>query len=150
MAKFEYEAMEVGDAIAFGPYHVSREEIISFASEFDPAPFHLDDKAAENSMLGKLSASGWHICSMTMKMMCDAYLLNSGSQGSPGIGQCKWMAPVFADDTLSGQSVVISKRVSKSRPGIGLVELRHEVFKQDGSQVLEMTNSGIVKLGEAP
>ena len=80
---------------------VTREATLAFARDFDPQPFHLDDAAAAASLFGRLAASGWHTFAMAMRMMCDAYLLESSSLGSPGIDNLRWLKPVYPGDTLS-------------------------------------------------
>ncbi|MBL4732785.1 MAG: MaoC family dehydratase [Rhizobiaceae bacterium] len=140
--------LQAGDVIALGPRQVSKEEIIEFAQEFDPAPYHLDEEAAKKMMLGGLTASGWHICSLAMKMMCDAYVLGSGSQGSPGIEYCRWKTPVRPGDTLTGVNRVISVRDSKSLPNIGISELELEIHNQNGELVMEMKSFGYFTLTE--
>lgn len=130
-----------GEVIDLGSYHVTAEEIIEFAKEFDPAPFHLSEEGGRNSILGKLSASGWHTCSMTMRMLFDTLLDKSSGQGSPGIDEARWLAPVGAGDTLTGKATVLSKRLSASRPGIGLVRFRFEYFTEGQKPVLTMLNS---------
>lgn len=135
-----YEDFVEGEEIDLGSCHVSADEIIEFAEEFDPAPFHLSEEGGRRSMLGKLSASGWHTCAMTMRMLCDALLSNSTGQGSPGIDELRWLAPVGAGDTLSGKGTVLSKRLSGSRPGLGLVRFRFEYFTDGAKPVLTMTN----------
>lgn len=143
MTKYYFEDMAIGSQLDLGTYHVTREEIIAFAQQFDPAPFHLDEAAGRASMLGGLAASGWHVCAMSMRMVCDAYLLDSASEGSPGLEECRWMAPVLAGDTLSGHLLVESARLSSSRPGIGLIGFRCNLFNQDGRQVMTYTNIGM-------
>ena len=142
--RLTYEDFEVGDEIPLAPRTVTAEEIIGFASEFDPQPMHLDEEAGRASMLGGLSASGWHTSSVFMRMMCDAFLLKSASQGAPGVDYMKWKRPVLAGDTLSGKSIVLGKRVSASRPEIGLVKMRHRLFNQDGVLVAESQNTGML------
>jgi len=90
-----WEDFSVGQVREFGQYAVTREAVVAFAREFDPQPFHLDDAAAERSLFGRLSASGWHTCAMAMRMMCDGYLLESASMGSPGVERLAWPAPVL-------------------------------------------------------
>lgn len=142
--KYCYEDMEIGTAIPIGTRTITADEIIEFAQQFDPAPFHLDEAAGKASFLGGLAASGWHVCSIGMKMICDAYILESSSQGSPGIGECKWLAPVLAGDTLTGEMVVENKRLSRSRPALGIVELRLNLYNQNGKLVLTHTNTGMM------
>lgn len=143
-----YEDIVVGSKSSFGNYEVTREEVIEFARKFDPQPFHLDDEAAKASLFGALSASGWHTCAMAMRMMCDAYLLESSSLGSPGIEQLKWLKPVFAGDTLSERFTVLEARVMASRPGVGLVRSHWEVLNQHRDVVLTMEGWGMFGLRE--
>ncbi|TIV66043.1 MAG: MaoC family dehydratase, partial [Mesorhizobium sp.] len=119
------------------------------ASEFDAQPMHLDEEAGKASILGGLSASGWHTCAMFMRMLCDAFLLDSTSQGSPGIEHVKWKKPVLAGDRLTGTVTVLAKRQSKSRPQLGLVSMRSELFNQRGECVFELENSGMFLTREA-
>ena len=75
----------------YGPRRVTREEILDFAAEFDPQPFHLDEVAARPTMLGGLCASGWHSCCILMRMSADGFVLNSSSMGAPGIDEVLWL-----------------------------------------------------------
>lgn len=147
--KYYFEDLQPGTRIDIGQYHVSAEEIIQFAEQFDPAPFHLDEEAGRASFLGGLAASGWHVCSMAMKMICDTYLLQSTSQGSPGMKECRWLAPVLAGDTLTGHMAIESARLSATRPGLGFLELRVDLFNQKGIQVLSFQNTGMMLTREA-
>ncbi|NGN41355.1 MaoC family dehydratase [Mesorhizobium sp. CGMCC 1.15528] len=141
--KWAYEDFPEGGSIDLGTKLVTAAEIIDFASEFDPQPMHLDEEAGKASILGGLSASGWHTCAMFMRMMCDAFLLDSTSQGAPGIEYARWKKPVLAGDTLTGRSAVLAKRLSKSRPTLGFVTCRHELFNQKGESVIELENTGM-------
>jgi len=131
-----FEDLTVDTTIPLGPYRVEREAVLAFASEFDPQPFHLDDAAADASMLGGLSASGWHTCAMMMRMMCDAFVVDSTSQGSPGVDVIKWMRPVRPGDVLSGEARVLEARLSGSRPGLGICKLRNTIRNQRDEMVL--------------
>ncbi|MCB1415650.1 MAG: MaoC family dehydratase [Nitratireductor sp.] len=142
--RYYYEDCPPGSEMTLAPRTVTAEEIVGFASRFDPVPFHLDEEAGRASLLGGLAASGWHVCSLAMKMICDSYLLDSASLGSPGIRECKWLAPVLAGDTLHGKVVVEGARVSASRPGLGLLELRCELFNQQDKPVLMFRNIGMM------
>src|SRR5204862_3830380 len=128
MSLLHYEDFTVGREFALSPYHVTKEEVFAFAREFDPQEFHLDEAAAKASVLGGLCASGWHSCAMLMRMMCDSYLNNSASLGSPGISDVKWMKPVYVGETLNGKMTVLSARVSAKRPDMGIVECRFDLF----------------------
>jgi len=136
--KYAYEDMVPGLKIPFGPRTINKEEIIEFASAFDPQPFHLDEEAGKASVLGGLAASGWQTVSLIMRLVCDAFLTNSTSQGGPGVEFTRWKRPVLAGDTLSGVSTVIDRRLSRSRPEIGLVTLHHALVNQRGETVCEM------------
>ena len=138
-----FEDMPVGRTDRFGSMAVTREEVIDFARKFDPQPFHLDDEAAKASLFGALSASGWHTCAMAMRMMCDDYLLESSSLGSPGIDNLRWTKPVFPGDTLSVRLTVLEARPMGSRPHVGLVQSQWEVMNQDRVVVLSMTGWGM-------
>lgn len=141
--KWAFEDFTIGLVIDLGKKHVTAEEIIEFASEFDAQPMHLDEEAGKASILGGLSASGWHTCCMFMRMMCDAFLLDSTSQGSPGIDYTRWKKPVLAGDTLSATSTVTVARESASRPGLGFVTVKHEMRNQHNEVVAELQNTGM-------
>ena len=138
-----WEDFPVGNERPFGPLLVTREAVLAFAQAFDPQPFHLQDDAAAASLFGRLSASGWHTCAMAMRMMCDAYLLESSSLGSPGLEKIKWHLPVYPGDTLSGRTRVLEARPMSSRPTVGLLLSQWEVVKQDGNKVLTMEGWGM-------
>ncbi len=142
-----YEDIEVGGKQSFGRYEVTREEVTDFASKYDPQPFHLDDEAAAKTHFGRLSASGWHTCAMTMAMLVEN--MKSQTQaglGSPGVDQLKWLRPVYPGDTLRCETEVIEKRRSKSRRDMGLFKSRIRVFNQDDTPVLEMTSNGLISV----
>ena len=141
--KWAYEDLTDGLTIELGSKLVLAEEIVEFAKEFDFQPMHLDEEAGKASILGGLGASGWHTCAMFMRMLCDAFLLNSTSQGSPGMDFTRWKKPVLAGDTLTARCTVMNRRQSSSRPGLGLVTLRSEMTNQNGDVVIELQNIGL-------
>jgi len=147
--KWAFEDFVPGLTVDLGEKHVTAEEIVEFASEFDAQPMHLDEEAGKASLLGGLAASGWHTCSMLMRMMCDSFLLDSTSQGAPGVDVLRWRKPVLAGDTLKGSCTVLAARSSNSRPGLGLVTVRYFLVNQRGETVLEMENSGMFLSREA-
>ncbi len=128
---------------------VTADEIVEFAAEFDPQPMHIDEEAGKASILGGLSASGWHTASMFMRMMYDGWLSSSSSEGSPGIEFMEWKRPVLAGDTLSGRSTVLESRTLRSRPGIGMVKFLHEVENQRGEIVMRGENPIMMRLRDA-
>jgi len=140
-----WEDFKVGEVEQIGGKRVEKDEVIAFAKQFDPQPFHVDEGAAKASMYGGLIASGWHTCAMVMRMMCDAYLSHSASVGSPGIDNLKWLKPVRPGDTINARRTTIETRVSKSRPDIGIVNNLWEVFNQNGEMVLSMQGYGMFR-----
>lgn len=140
-----WEDFAVGQVREFGRYPVTREAVLDFARDFDPQPFHLDDGAAERSLFGRLAASGWHTCAMAMRMMCDAYLLDAASLGSPGLENLRWSHPVYPGDTLHGHLTVLESRPLASRPDVGLVRSRWTLLNQDDVTVLTMDGHGFFR-----
>jgi len=132
----------------FGPRRVTREDILAFAAEFDPQPMHLDEEAAKRSMLNGLSGSGWHLCSLMMRMMCDGFLGRTASMGSPGVNEVRWLAPLRPGDDLSLDVEVTEARVSKSRPESGIVTLKSVVRNAGGEALCEMVSPIIVRRRE--
>ncbi len=140
-----WEDFKVGEVEQIGGKQVDRDELIEFAKQFDPQPFHVDEAAAKQSIYGGLIASGWHTCAMVMRMMCDAYLSQSASVGSPGIDNLKWLKPVRPGDTISARRTTLETRVSKSKPDIGIVNNLWEVFNQNGEKVMSMQGYGMFR-----
>jgi acyl dehydratase len=137
-----WEDFEVGDVIALGPVTVTAEEIVEFASRYDPQPFHLDEEAGRASPFGGLIASGWHTTALFMGMFVRAVLRDSASLGSPGVDETRWRAAVRPGDTLTGRTTVIDVQPSSTKPGRGTVFTENEVFNQDGVVVLTMQARG--------
>lgn len=148
--RYYWEDFPVGQVREFGAMRVTREASLAFARDFDPQPFHIDDDAARGSLFGALSASGWHTCAMAMRMMCDAYLLESASLGSPGVDELRWLRPVFPDDTLSVRLEILEARPMASRPGVGLVRSMWQVSNQHGDAVLTMKGWGMYRRRPPP
>ncbi len=141
-----YEDFTLGCEFPLGPHPVTAEDIIAFASEFDPQRFHLDDAEAKSSVLGGLSASGWHTCAMLMRMLCDSYLNRSAGMGSTGIDEVKWLKPVRAGETLSGKMTVIERRVSAKRPDLGILKCRWDLFNELGEKKIEQVGINFMKV----
>jgi acyl dehydratase len=141
--RFHWEDFAPGFVLQLGSVVVTREEVLAFAARFDPQPFHLDDEAAAGSLFGRLAASGWHTCAMAMRLMCDAYLNESSSLGSPGIENLRWLKPVYPGDTLGGEMAVLEARPMNSKPHVGLVLSRWRLFNQDGVDVMTMQGWGM-------
>jgi acyl dehydratase len=135
-----FEDFQAGQELPLGPHTVTRAEIVAFAAEFDPQPFHLDEMAAADTLLGGLAASGWHTCALFMRMAYRSWLAESASMGSPGVDMLKWLRPVRPGDVLSGRSVVLATRPSQSRPDRGFVRFRHEVENARGETIMLLEN----------
>ncbi len=133
-----FEDFEVGQVIELGSRRISEPEIIAFAREYDPQPFHLDHEKGKASLFGGLAASGWHTGSLMMRMFVDTVLNNADSMGSPGVDDLRWLRPVFPGDTSSARTTILESRLSKSRPNMGIIRHRWEGFNQDGVPVLSM------------
>jgi acyl dehydratase len=137
-----WEDFQVGEVVDVGPVTVTEEEIVEFATRFDPQPFHIDPEAAKQSMFGGLIASGWHTLALYMGMFVREVLLHSASLGSPGVDEIRWTAPVRPGDTLTGRSTVIDVQPSSKDPQRGTVFTTNEVFNQDGVLVLTFKARG--------
>lgn len=141
-----FEDITVGTIAKFGAYQVTREEVIAFASQYDPQAFHLDDEAAADTYFGKISASGWHTCAMTMRMMVEHMDNESrAGLGSPGVDEIRWRRPVYPGDTLRVETEVMSKTESRSRPEMGSYKTNVTVYNQDNDRVLSFTSIGLVR-----
>lgn len=141
-----YEDLVIGTTRNFGAYEVTREEVMEFASKYDPQPFHLNDEAAAQTHFGRLSASGWHTCSMTMRMMVENMMNEkSAGLGSPGVDQLRWKKPVYPGDTLRCETELIEKRRSASRPEMGIFKSRIRTFNQNDDIVLEMVSNALIR-----
>jgi acyl dehydratase len=140
-----FEDFPPGHFGSFGPRHVTREEIIAFATEFDPQPMHLDEEAAKHSMLRGLSGSGWHLGSLMMRMLFDGFIHRTASLGSPGVDELRWLSPLRPGDDLTLDVDVTQARVSRSRPETGIVTFKMSVRNASGQTLVEATSPVIVK-----
>ncbi len=133
-----YEDVTVGETRSFGSYEVTDDEIITFAEQYDPQPFHVDREAARESMFGGLAASGWHTAAMTMRMFVDNYLVDSGALGSPGVDSLRWTSPVRPGDTLSVEATIADKEPWDDSRGVAYVDT--QTVTDDGETVMTMTS----------
>jgi acyl dehydratase len=117
-----------------------------FAAEFDPQPMHLDEAAARATMMGGLCASGWYACAILMRMMADAFVLDSHSMGAPGVDEVKWLLPIRPDDEVRMRAIVMDARVSKSRPDMGFVKFHFELLNSAGQRVMTLSTSLMQRL----
>lgn len=140
-----FEDLQIGVVSKFGRYAVTREEMIEFSSKYDPQAFHLDDDAAAQTHFGRLSASGWHTCAMTMAMLVENMQANKqAGLGSPGMDNLRWVKPVFAGDVLRCETEILSKRRSASRREMGLFKSSCTVFNQNDEPVLTMVSNAMI------
>ena len=140
-----FEDFEVGDV--YEPddrYEVTKTEVIEFAERYDPQRFHLDEEAAEASLFGSLSASGWHTASMCMRLLVDG-VLDEASMGARGIDELRWKRSVHPGDTLRVEVEVLDKRRSESRPEIGHVRTALTGYNQNDEAVIEWTALGMFR-----
>ena len=138
-----FDDLKVGMRFKSETVTVSKDDIIRFAREYDPQPFHVDEAAALKSIYGGLIASGWHTGAMVMRMMCDAYLLESASMGSPGLDNLKWLRPVRPGDRITAYRTTLESRASRSRAEMGIVRFLWEVVNQNEEVVMSMEGYGL-------
>ncbi len=136
-----FDDVEVGDETVFGQYDVTREEVLEFARKYDPQPFHLSDEAAANTHFGRIAASGWHTCAMTMAVIARHVVDDEqAGLGSPGVDELRWLKPVYPGDRLTVRGSVVEKIPSRSKPHIGVIRTKTTVSNQDGADVMSFTS----------
>ena len=140
--RYYWEDLVVGETVSIGEYTFAEADIISFASQFDPQFFHTDPARAKNSIYGGLIASGWHTCSIMMRLMCDTYLAESASMGSPGLAEVRWLKPVRPGDRVRATRTIEESRPT-SKPDRGLILTRWDAYNQHGEHVLLMRGYGL-------
>ena len=141
-----FEDMEIGTTFEVGQHTFTRDEIVAFAEQFDPQPFHVDDAAAAASPFGTLIASGWHTCSVMMGLLVRNAFAGSTSMGSPGIDEIRWLKPVRVGDTIRMTNSILDKRVSSSKPDRGIVSTQWEGINQHGETVIIVRSKGLFGL----
>lgn len=129
--KLHFEDFPVGHIFDCGSYRVSRDEVFDFARAFDPQPHHLDEEAAKKSILGGLSASGWHVCAIAMRLFAEAIILKADNLGGAGARETRWMKPVRPGDVLRMEAEVVEATPSKSKP-FGFVTFECRLFNVAG------------------
>ncbi|WP_159587060.1 MaoC family dehydratase [Chelativorans xinjiangense] len=149
--------LRLGETVTLGSHTFTADEIKRFAEKYDPQPFHLDEKAAEESVFGRLCASGWHTCAMWMKYNLQNARTDDGAWRepgprpefgpSPGFSNLKWLKPVYAGDTITFTRTAVSHRALASRPGWRLLSLKAGAFNGDGQAVLEFDNAVLLRVG---
>jgi len=139
-----FEDIQIGDRAAFGSYAVTHEEVLEFARKYDPQPFHLSDEGAAVTHFGRLAASGWHSCAMTMAMFVG-YLKEhpQASLGAAGVDELRWLKPVHPGDTLRTETEVLEARPSQTKP-IGILRTRLTTFNQHDEPVLSFIATALI------
>ncbi len=144
---FYYEDFTVDESWhSIGEFSSTKDQIIDFASLYDPQPMHLNEAAGKASMLGGLASSGWQTGALLIKQMVEQLLRNTVNYGSPGVKEAHWLAPVFPDDCLSVRYKVLSKRVSNSKPHMGIIDFLIEAANQDDLKVMTMVSTQFIGL----
>jgi acyl dehydratase len=138
-----FEDFEVGSRRELGSYLVTEEEILAFARQYDPQPFHIDKEAAARSIYGGVISSGWMTCSILMRLLELSTTGKSASMGSPGVDEIRWLKPVYAGDTLSVVLNVLDTRPSQSKPDRGVVHTQWEATNQRGELVCTVKGMGM-------
>ncbi|HEX9818292.1 MAG TPA: MaoC family dehydratase [Methylomirabilota bacterium] len=138
-----FEDFPPGDVRESPARTVTREEMLAFAREFDPQPFHTDEDAASATIYGGLIASGWHTVAISMRLMWDAFLADAASLGSPGVDEVRWLKPVRPGDTLRARFTVVEAVPSRSKPDRGVVRSFSQVFNQYGEVVMSLRGLGL-------
>jgi len=144
-----FEDIVVGASRDTGSHTFTEADIVKFASQFDPQPFHIDAAAAGSSIFGGLIASGWHTASVVMRLIVDAAIDVEASLGSPGFDDLTWKKPVRPGDTICARTTCIEKTPSRSRPGVGSARFHTEVFNQNGELIMTMTSIGMMRMRPA-
>jgi acyl dehydratase len=129
------EDFSPGQKFGSGRLRVERDRIKSFAAEFDPQPFHLDEEAARNSLFGGLAASGWHTAALTMRLLVESELKPAGGILGAGFDEFRWPRPVRPGDELHLESEVLEVRASKSRPDQGVIKMKTTTLNQNSDPV---------------
>ncbi len=140
-----FEDIALGEVVALGRITVTKEMITSFAREFDPFPFHLDEAAAKRSLLGGLAASGWQTGGLTLRLLTDAFLSKIASAGGLGFSDLKWKRPVMKNDTITGTARIIELRRSKRYPQWGVVTIELDMRNQRNEPVMGMKLANLIE-----
>ena len=140
-----FEDLALGEVVGLGKITVTKEMITSFAREFDPFPFHLDEEAAKKSLLGGLASSGWQTGALTLRLLTDAFLNRIASAGGLGFSDLKWKRPVMSGDTISGAATIAELRRSRGHPQWGIVLIDFDIRNQTGQPVMSMRLANLVE-----
>jgi len=143
-AKQYLEDYAVGQVYRTGRVQIDKDQILAFAKQYDPQPYHLDELAARKSVFGGLAASGWHTAALTMRLLVDSEFRPANGILGVGFDELSWPRPVRPGDELYAESEVLEVRPSKSRPDRGLIRVRTTTLNQDGEPVQIYTGNLLV------
>lgn len=135
----------LGETFDLGEITVTEAEIIAFARQYDPQPFHVDPAAAAHSAYGGIIASGWHTASLCMRLLVDGLLCQTATLGSPGVDTLRWLRPLRPDETLHLRATVSAVRPSESKPDRGVLTLHLEAYNQRDEVLLSMEGVNFVR-----
>jgi acyl dehydratase len=146
-----FDDLQVGQRFISGTHLVDEEQIIAFAKQFDPQPFHLDAEAAKNTLFGGLVASGWHTASISMRLLVEGELAIAGGLVGAG-GQLTWPKPTRPGAILHVESGIVELTPSRSRPTRGMATIRSDTYNQFGEIVQALSAKLVVprKVAAAP
>ena len=140
-----FDDFKVGDELASPGVTISESQILDFALQFDPQPFHLDVNAATAGPFGGLIASGFHTAALTFRMFWQTGALDGGSVGSPGLDELRWLKPVRPGDTLRVVARVLATRRSTSKPDRGIVRMQYTTLNQHGEPVMTLIGNQLMR-----
>ncbi len=138
-ATWYFEDYVPGRTVDCGSFSVSEAEVVAFAKEYDPQPFHIDPVSAASGPYGGLIASGWQTTSLTMRLLVEHFISAESGLGAAGVDEIRWPKPVRPGDTLHVRATVLQARPSKSKPDRGIIRSLAEVTNQHGETVMRLT-----------
>ena len=141
-----FDDFQVGDCFETEPNFISKDEIIDFASKYDPQTFHLDEDAAKNGPFGRLTSSGFMTLGKSFTQIFNTDVFNGSSMGAWGIDELRWTKPVYPGDTLKTQVEVLEKKLSSKNPIKGTVRLKQTVFNQNEDVVMTWISNSMIKV----
>jgi acyl dehydratase len=144
----QFADLHPGRVIEAGLYEVSEAEVLQFAAAYDPQWFHTDARAASEGHFGGLIASGWHTCSMAMRLVVESVLKDAETLASPGVAYIKWPHPVRPGDRVNLRFTVLEARIARSRPTLGVLRSRWQLLNQQGVEVLDMESTTLFNLAK--
>ncbi len=139
-----FEDFAVGQSHELGSRSLSQDQIIAFAREYDPQPFHTDPEAAKRSVFGTLIASGWQTVGVFMSLLVAGMVGDMASMGSPGVDSIRWLKPVKPGDRLTGRVRILEATTSKSRAELGILKTEGELSNQDGDKVMTIVATSFI------